>query len=213
MRLNGEQVERMRQNAFFLLDSILPYRPGDGKFAEVCKDYGGHGTTCGFLPHWLMWRLGVTNADRVNRAEPGFRYRTGKNIGCIRYSEGDWRWKDTSATPLYVDAYRTPAMSQGGRPGPGDVVHIMEMPGENYLSEHVFCVLRDPVQGEAWWTAESGQDHGTWGRVRHDRELEFAGSTNPLLTGNSPKRSVLGWLALDRLDYGPPPRALPFPFL
>ena len=65
MKLNGEQVEQMRRSAFFLLDTILPYKDTDPNYRIVCKDYGGAGTTCGFLCHWLLWRLGVTDTRRV----------------------------------------------------------------------------------------------------------------------------------------------------
>jgi hypothetical protein len=52
-------------------------------FDHIAKDYGqGSGTTCGFLPHWLLWRLGCNDPGLVNRSSPGqgLRWRTGDNL-------------------------------------------------------------------------------------------------------------------------------------
>src|SRR5262245_24220988 len=52
-------------------------------FDHLAKDYGqGSGTTCGFLPHWLLWRLGCNDTGLVNRSSPGqgFKWRTGQNL-------------------------------------------------------------------------------------------------------------------------------------
>jgi hypothetical protein len=200
MKLNGEQVEQMRRSAFFLLDTILPYTDKDEAYRAVCKDYGGAGTTCGFLCHWLLWRLGVTDTKRINRTAPGFTYMPGANIS--RLVQG--------RKPPFVDAYETGVLQTGRRPNTGDICFIFEAPSGPQSSEHVFCALRPPAQSGAWSTAESGQDFGKWGKKRDDRMLEL-GTKSGKLTGNSPKRTLMGWLPLDELDYGPPPMALPFP--
>src|SRR5436305_6156829 len=52
-------------------------------FDHIAKNYGeGAGTTCGFLPHWLLWRLGCRDATLVNRTcrGEGFRFRISENL-------------------------------------------------------------------------------------------------------------------------------------
>jgi hypothetical protein len=83
-------MDLLRAKARRLLTSILSFNDVEGdpsleKYQEVCKDYGGDGTTCGLLCHWLLWRLGVSAQNRVapsafrsnakpiiNRSETGF---------------------------------------------------------------------------------------------------------------------------------------------
>ena len=202
MKLDSDQVEQMRRSAFFLLDTILPYKDGDANYKVVCKDYGGGGTTCGFLCHWLLWRLGVTDTTRINRAEKGFTYMPGDNLS--RIVQG-------YAAP-FVKAYGTGVLQSGKRPRTGDICYIYEAPKGAQNTEHVFCMLRDAPQAGAWSTAESGQEYGKWGKKRDDRMLlPDAKSAN--IAGNTPMRTLMGWLPLEELDYGPPPQALPFPFL
>ncbi len=120
MRLNGEQVDEMRRNAEYLLNWALPFKPGDETYAEVCKDYGGSGTTCAFLCHWLMWRLGVIDVSRINRAEgagkerPALTYTHGANISRIVQ---DYK-------PPFVKTYGTNAWLVGKRPDVGDICFI-----------------------------------------------------------------------------------------
>lgn len=52
-------------------------------FDSIAKDYGqGAGTTCGFLPHWLLWRFGCRDNTLVNRSSPpeGLSYLIGENL-------------------------------------------------------------------------------------------------------------------------------------
>jgi len=52
-------------------------------FDHLAKDCGqGSGTTCGFLPHRLLWRLGCNDPGLVNRSSPGqgFKWRTGQSL-------------------------------------------------------------------------------------------------------------------------------------
>jgi hypothetical protein len=215
MRLNGEQVELMRGNAYILLDMILPFKTGDEKFNVVCKDYS-NGTTCGFLCHWLLWRLGVkgdTNysyiAEKkgtermrptVNRKEPGFRYSDGDNISCIYYS------------PKFRKAAgpRDTAIQTGKRPQKGDIVYIYQTEPMGDGTDHVFCFLREEKDG-TWITAEAGQYKGEWGNIVTNRRLVLG--KPPKVAGNSPNRTLIGWLPLDELDFGPPPLPLFPPFL
>jgi hypothetical protein len=201
-KLNGEQVEQMRRSAFFLLDTMLPFKDTDAAYKEICKDYGGAGTTCGFLCHWLMWRLGVADKTRVNRDAPGYTYRPGDNLSRIVQAY----------KPPFVKTFGTKILQTGKRPKKGDICYIYQAPDGAQNTEHVFCMLRDAPQSGVWDTAEAGQDYGRWGRKREDRML-FLESTGAKITGNTPIRTLMGWLPLDELEYVPPPKALPFPFL
>jgi hypothetical protein len=204
MRLNGEQVDEMRRNAEYLLNWALPFKPGDETYAEVCKDYGGSGTTCAFLCHWLMWRLGVIDVSRINRAEgagkerPALTYTHGANISRIVQ---DYK-------PPFVKTYGTNAWLVGKRPDVGDICFIFEAPSGPQVTEHVFCFMSGEATGP-WRTAEAGQDFGTHGKFRTDRVL----LPGLKLSGNSPNRHLMGWLPLDELEFGPPPKPLPFPFI
>src|SRR5262245_57321438 len=216
MLLTQAQAEVMRSNALTLLNQVLPYKTGEADYKVVCRDYGGHpGTTCGFLPHWLMWRLGVTSANMssipsanggaarstttVNRKETGFQYKNGENITCIRYNSNFVLTAVPNAT----------ALTTGRRPIIGDPCYITQTDPMLANSDHVFCFVME--NNGKWITAESGQEYGEWGKFRDDRSLRLG--TTPKVTGNTPNRTLIGWLPLDKLDYGPAPLPLPIPFI
>src|SRR5215831_2892941 len=126
MFLNGEQVGLVRQNARDLLNSVLKngFKQGDDNFKVVCKDWGG-GTTCGFLCHWLLWRLGVSEQNLVNpgdfgghaktivnRSEAGYTYTNLENIKRIRFNK------------FFVKAIGTDALQRTNPPDTGDIVYI-----------------------------------------------------------------------------------------
>jgi hypothetical protein len=210
MYLNTDQAKIMRYNAVLLLTEVLPYKTGEADYRLVCKDYGGLGTTCGFLLHWLLWRLGLTNQNlstipppasnpkgpprvrcTINRSESGFQYVAGDNLSCIRYSS-----EFSVATPGN-------ALQQGRRPGPGDPVYIYQTnPQGPQNTEHAFCFVSE--ENGLWYTAESGQEYGQWGKFRNDRRLRVQ-NHGTKISGNSPERTIIGWLPLDQLDFGPPP--------
>ena len=66
MFMNGEQMDIIRAKAGQLLGAYGEFALGDAKSKQVCPGYAvGYGTTCGFLCHFLMWRLGVKDPTRV----------------------------------------------------------------------------------------------------------------------------------------------------
>jgi hypothetical protein len=91
MNLNGEQMDVIRQYAMELMSYALPYQQGTDKYKEVVeatgwkKTPGNPGTTCGFLCHWMMWKLGVKNTDILNWNDTTRRtkFETGKNVDKI----------------------------------------------------------------------------------------------------------------------------------
>jgi len=205
MFLNGEQVGLVRQNARDLLNSVLPYKDGEPNYNVVCKDYGGSGTTCGFLCHWLLWRLGVSELNVVdpkafnghsktiiNRSESGFTYTHGENISRLRNNK------------FFVTAIGTNAWQTRNGPDTGDIIYIHEEPNGPQNTEHVFVFIEEK-KGK-WITGESGQEYGKWGKIRDDRQ--FMPGRTAKVTGNNPFRSIIGWLPLDQLDYKSPPQPL-----
>jgi hypothetical protein len=89
-------ASNLRSAAVALCGSYLPCNRGDPHFNEIARDYGGIGTTCGYLPAWMLWRLGCRDPRIVNRNEPadGLTYRPAMNIeDLVRGGQaiGSWR--------------------------------------------------------------------------------------------------------------------------
>lgn len=151
-------------------------------FDNLAKDYGqGMGTTCGFLPHYLLWRFGCTDSTLVNRSEPqeGFTYRIGENLSIFQPVWGKrprpaWVASSTKEDPVATktapaappENLRLMDPMQG--PQPGDFIIIRgdnwkdKKTGERTLdSSHIMVFLgqvpgsrtKDSVQ---WLVAQSG---------------------------------------------------------
>src|SRR5262249_27024735 len=132
-------------------------------FDHIAKDYGqGSGTTCGFLPHWLLWRLGCTDSSLVNRSSPGqgLKWPTGENLRSFSRH---------AASYVKVDGALSAAMADrksGRGPKPGDFVIIR---GGNWMnketgerdrdSAHIFVLIEvrkaDGKEVE-WKVAQTG---------------------------------------------------------
>lgn len=170
--------------AMELLKLYVPFEPGDPKFAEVCKDFGGSGTTCGFLCHWLMWRLGIRDPSIVNRAEPsdGLKYHIGMNIAMIfRGGKSPWH-----------------KMQAGDVPEPGDVCLVSNGPP---TTEHVFVFMSQETDdaGNVFWnTADGGQTapNGKYTAGKFCRR-QLKGTK----LGD---RTVWGWIPLKELKFETP---------
>jgi hypothetical protein len=166
----------VRQVAAVLLDKYVPSNWGDPAFQEIINgDYQGGGTTCGFLAHWLLWRIGCRTRTLVNRtdAESGLSYVIGRNISRLRWN-------------AFFKVYG------GGLPGTGDIVFTSNGPPN---TEHVFCFLR--AEGDTWISADAGQTNPADGRqCARIRRRTFK---NGSLTSELSTRKIQGWLPLDRL--------------
>ena len=122
-----------------LCDLLCPCDTGEEPFQWITKDFGGKGTTCGFLPAAVMYALGVR--DRiVNRSEPeaGLVYRPGSNISAI-YNQG------RHPSVLYRPNMDVP---------PGSVLFISNGPP---TTEHV-CYLWK-IENGFWHTYDAGQQN------------------------------------------------------
>jgi hypothetical protein len=197
----------IRQHAELLVRSYLPCDTGDAKFSHIAKDYTGGGTTCGFLCHWLMWRLGCNNNKIINRQESGFKYVDGQNISRIF----------NSGKPPFVKVIGTNLMQQGLQPELGDIVFIKQHPNGPQKTEHVFVFLEKAVSSGKilWATGEAGQKNSSGQECARlkQRELKLGSKRDATVTGNSPERNVFGWLSLAKLSYNATPPVLVDPLL
>lgn len=130
-------VPSLRASAIALCQLYLPCTRGDAHYQELCKDFGGIGTTCGYLPAWLWFRLGCRDAGLVNRADAqqGLVYRVGQNIAdVVSGGKADGMWR------LYVPG--------GPPPEPGDVLYFGVVgPGGGITKEHVAVCAAFPPGG------------------------------------------------------------------
>jgi len=175
----------LRQLAVDLVTSVVPSDHGDPAFADLAADWTGGGTTCGFLCHWLLYRLGCTDATLVNREAPdrGLSYVDGRNIAKLYHG---------GATPFV-------RWTPGASPQAGDIVFIR---GDGNPTEHVFVYLSEEftADGTVWNTAEAGQtnEHGhQCARLKRRRPLVGSGALR--VSGNTPERTIIGWVDLDLL--------------
>jgi len=192
----GVTPDNVRDLALNLLTAYLPCTTGDAKFSEIAKDFGGVGTTCGYLPAWLMWRLGCVDPRIVNRSEPaeGLHYAVGMNIA--RLVQGG---KD-------LGAWRTPA--QNGRPKLGDLCYYaMDPPqqkgdGTKDYHEHVNVCIDS--SGDDWKSADAGRTNPKDGK----QMAEFV-TRKRLADGRidyyGGPRKLIGWVDLAALPFTRPP--------
>ena len=196
-------LEAVRRGVDPLLAGYVPSDTGDGRFEEIAQDFGGKGTTCGFLCHWLLWRLGCTDRDVVNRSAPGgFTYRVAQNISRI--------WN--GGRPPFERVLNTGRVPAGERPQKGDIVFIAT-PGGPSTTEHVFVFVEETQRdGRTYWRgADAGQrnaDNRECARPS-ERELILRGSNAVLRRSNGTERTVHGWLPLANLAFGAPPLPIP----
>jgi hypothetical protein len=145
-------------------------------FDNIAKDYGqGSGTTCGFLPHWLLWRLGCTDADAINRSVPerGFKFRIGQNLSIFAKHPACVRVDGPLATRM--------AKNTGG-PKKGDFIIIRggfwknKETGVRDLDSAHIMVLLDVKSADGtnveWRVAQSGVSNDALQQGGHIRTLK-----------------------------------------
>jgi hypothetical protein len=181
-------------------------RSGQLGFNHICKDYLGAGTTCGFLPHWLWWRMGCQDSDLVNRYEPDtrFKYADGKNINRV-YAHGAFV---NLAYKKYNDAFLEGTIY----PDAGDAILIKGDPFPNGVSsEHIFVALdygtwESGTKG-SWRIAQTGQKY-SGAEAGHITSAAVEYRNGKWMIG---KRWMLGWLDLEKVHFassGPGPELL-----
>ena len=217
MTPSASDIATLRDYAMRLIDDNVPFQRGDAKYKEIVETTGWRktpdnpGTTCGFLCHWLMWKLGVGDPDILNWTDTsrGTKWKVGENISKI-WNRGDRPFvqitmpyaKPSKQNPLTNMLELGASMGIGG-PQPGDSIFIRE-PGGSPESEHVFVFLRSrkTATGLEWDTAEAGQEHGTDAKLKV-RTVQLSGNIRGYtkISGNDPIRNIIGWLDLSRVDY------------
>lgn len=195
----------LRHSAGVLIAAFVPSDTGDGRFDEIVQDYGGKGTTSGFLCHWLLWRLGCTDRNIVNRNAPdNYVYRSGENIRRI--------WN--GGQPPFVRVLGTGRVAEGERPEQGDLVFI-GTPNAPMTNAHVFVFLEEfQRDGRTFWRGADAGQRNTANKecARYsERELTIRGRDAVVRRHNRPQRTVFGWLSLANLAFGSPPLPLPEP--
>lgn len=176
-----------RRAAVALCRAYLPAETGDDRFAEIALDYTGGGTTCGYLPSWVLMRLGCTDGRIVNRSDVA-GYAAGGNIAKM------------VGGAKALGAWRTLA---DGLPEPGDLCYWIEEPSPDangIYHEHVNVALDPP--GDEFRTADCGRTvHGHQAGELVSRKwngracLYFGGRWRPLV----------GWVSLTSVPLGQPP--------
>jgi hypothetical protein len=201
MFINGEQADVIRAKAVKLVTGVLDFNRGDAAYQDVCKGYQpGYGTSCTFLPHWMLLKLGVSADNQstgVGKKTRGLINRTDTTRG-TKMVPGDGV-SVIANSPAFVkpggDAY----------PRPGDIVVIQSNP-YNQSHEHVFVFLKK-LSDTLWETGESGQaaSHAEKGALegkRKQRAMRISGGKMiASASDGKPDRAVQGWLDLSKLDY------------
>ena len=160
---------------------LIPCDKGSEAYRLICKDFAeGFGTTCGFLPHFLLWAAGCRSKNLVSRSEKqdGLSYAIGKNL--TRIFNGGF------------SPFRH--FKPGTIPETGDIVYVSNGTPK---TEHVF-VFRGVEEegGTTYWTSwDGGQENNSF-RVRKRKLL------GKMLDG----RQVIGWLPLRALTYTAAPK-------
>jgi hypothetical protein len=217
MTPSAGEIDILRGYAMRLIDEKVPFHRGDATYKEVVETTGwiktpdNPGTTCGFLCHWLMWKLGVGDKAVLNWPDDsrGVKWKIGENIskiwnkGARPFVQITMPYAPTTKQNPLVNMLELGASMGIGGPQPGDSIFIRE-PGGSPGSEHVFVFLRSrkTPNGVEWDTAEAGQEHGTDAKLKV-RTLQLSGNIRGYtkITGNDPIRHVIGWLDLSLVDY------------
>lgn len=169
---------------------------------HIQKDWTGGGTTCGFTPHWLWWRMGCLDANLLNRFEPDspFKYKDGYNINRV-YAHP----KFTTLSAAGVKTVHDEQFVKGAiYPQTGDAVIIQgEKHKDGSESTHIFVVLDDgawlsDTKG-TWRVVETGQ--GSTYDAGHIASHGVEYKNGKWMVGS---RWMLGWLNIDAVTFSSP---------
>jgi hypothetical protein len=150
--------------------TFVPSDTGDYRFKWLVADWGGKGTTCGYLAHRMAWAMGCRQ-NWVNCSLEGTKYRNALNISLI--------WN--SGKPPFT------LFKKGMTPPFGAITFVSN--GNTY-TEHVEVFDRIDAQGH-WrmWAAGQSSDDGECAR---EKTRVFDGV-------NLGGRRLYGWIAPDNI--------------
>lgn len=213
-----------RLNVEWLMSQYLPFTRGDKSYDEICKGYGRRGTTCGYLAHWLLWRLGCKNPDLVNRPEVANGFSIFNKKEERKRTNGVVMGGNLAMINEYVGTRNNPTTVT---PEPGDIMIIDNLVHANankgtdrqYLRQHVIVFLEQVFEGgrPAWRTAEAGKARGD----APNGTPEAGFGLRPILSSqgrvtlqqgpSEPEgRAVIAWLPLDSVVFFEPPMPLKY---
>lgn len=192
-------------------------------FDHIAKDYGMSGTTCGYLPHWMYWRLGCKDEILVNRFEPdsSVRYLDWENISAV---SGHSSFHNNGGyAGLAQDLFKGRQSLDGG-----DTViikgknMISKSTGYEFGTEHIFVVLNTVTRSADAMRlriAQAGQGSSPETQAANIAEVTVAlkpgtfdiGGTNvsgplAIIHGEwAGDRAIIGWLPFAALSFDSPP--------
>ncbi len=205
MALNREYIKALCEAYFPDPDHL--YAVGSVGMDHITKDWSHKGTTCGFLPHWLLWKTGCTDGKLVNRYEPdaAFRFTNGQNLTKLSAYQPAWV-PFFAGNPGHIGAFRDGTR----RPSCGDIVIIQGKPhADGSDSGHVFVALDGgAISGNecTYYKAETGQKTNSMeqaGRRNYGRFLFDGKKWVSLDNFAEPlERYITGWLNVANCPFG-----------
>lgn len=184
---------------YFAKDGSLMKR-GQVGIDHIVKDWAGGGTTCGYLPHWLWWRMGCQDAKLLARFEPDtpFRYKNGLQINQV-YAHSEFT--NLSAAGIKT-VHDEKFVNRDIFPKRGDAIIIQGAPFANGAqSTHIFVILDEGTWTSntkgSWRVAETGQTDNGGHIATH--AVEYKGGK--WMVG---ARWMLGWLDIDKITFSQP---------
>jgi hypothetical protein len=162
MQPSPAQMDKIRSYAADLVLGNVPFCRdcSDSNKADHRKHYedivektgwkwskGAQGTTCGFLCHWLLWQIGVTNKDVVNWTDTtrGTKFDGGSGSISKLWAGGQ---KANAFVQIIAPAINVLEQTNGQTgPRAGDVILIQQFDSTGYVSnsDHVFVFLGKDV--------------------------------------------------------------------
>jgi len=157
-------------------EAFAPSDTGEFHFDWLTKDFGGKGTTCGYLVHNLAWALGCRQRW-VNTSKPGCKYRIGENVIAI------------AGAPVFK-AYDAKA----GVTVPPEM-SIVFISNNSTVTEHLIVMEKEVIEGErrVWYSWEAGKKNSEMKECLRKCRRVRSGS---MLSD----RAIKGWIPLEDID-------------
>lgn len=195
---NRELVVPLIERYFPMSGQLVPR--GQVGLEHIVKDFGESGTTCGYVPHWLWWRMGCSDAKLMCRHEPDtpFLYASGSQINRV-YAHAKFVTLGGARKPAIKTANDQKFIDGAIYPKTGDAVIIQGPPSpKGHDTSHIFVTLNtgewETETKGSWLVAEAGQE-ANGGHIAR-RSVEFR--NNKWWMG---AKWMLGWLDIDQVKF------------
>jgi hypothetical protein len=202
-------------NRNLVVPLIEKYFPSSGTLVSrgtvgldhIIKDWLGNGTTCGYLPHWLWWRLGCDDAKLICRHEPDtpFVYANSYQVNRV-YAHSQFTKVSTPTVKMKDNDQKFLRREIG--PKAGDAIIIQGPPdAKGNETSHIFLTLDGGLWANdtkvTWRVAETGQI-GNGGHIS-TTSAEFKDGK-----WNVGKRWMLGFLDISKISFGYQPDSVDY---